>query len=92
MFGKAIGSSTTFLAKVSHGESFSASPKQPQSSTGITVALSRVRAVKKSMESTAKIEIRRIRTLKRSIQPIIISAPHNQIEKAMLAPWRDSIP
>jgi len=51
-----------------------------------------VRAVKKSMESTAKIEIRRIRTLKRSIQPIIISAPHNQIEKAMLAPWRDSIP
>ena len=81
-----MGSSARFFRKVAQGESLIASPKQPQSSTGSSVALRSVSAVKKSMEARAKIEIRRMRTLKSSMQPIIISAPHSQIEKAMLAP------
>ena len=72
--------------------SFSASPKHPQSSTGISVALSSVSSVKKIIETNAKIEIRRMRTLNSSMHPIISSAPHNQIEKAMLAGCSDSTP
>ncbi len=87
-----MGSRARFLKKVCHGVSFSASPKQPQSSTGISVALSNVSAVKNSIDSTAKIEIRRMRTLNSSMHPIISSAPHNQIEKAMLAGCSDSTP
>ena len=87
-----MASSTTFFAKVSHGESFSASPKQPQSSTGMSVALNRVSSVKKQSDSTAKIEMSRMRTLKRSMQPIISSAPHSQIEKAIDPHCRYSMP
>lgn len=39
-----------------------------------------------------EIEMRRMRTLKSSMQPIISSAPHSQMEKAMLAGWRNSMP
>ena len=80
------------MKKVCHGVSFSASPKQPQSSTGITVALSSVRSVKKSIDAKAKIEIRRMRTLKSSMQPIISSAPHSQIEKVIEAGSSASMP
>ena len=80
------------MRKVSHGVRRMASPKQPQSSTGMTVALSSVSTVKKSIEARAKIEMRRMRTLKSSMQPIINSAPHSQMEKAMLAGWRNSMP
>ena len=72
--------------------SFSASPKQPQSSTGSTVALSSVSTVKKSIDTTAKIEISRIRTLKSNMQPIISSAPHSQIEKVIAAGCSHSMP
>ncbi len=71
------------MTKVSHGVSFSASPKHPQSSTGMSVALNSVSSVKKTIDSTAKIEISRIRTLNSSMQPIISSAPHSQIEKTI---------
>ena len=74
-----------FFRKVSQGVSFSASPKQPQSSTGMTVALRKVSTVKKVIDASAKIEIRRMRTLKSSMQPIISSAPHSQIEKVIEA-------
>ena len=76
------------MANVSHGESFSASPKHPQSSTGMIVALSSVSSVKKTIDSTAKIEISRMRTLNSSMQPIISSAPHSQIEKVIAAGCR----
>ena len=87
-----MGSRARFLKKVCHGVSFSASPKQPQSSTGISVALSNVSAVKNSIDSTAKIEIRRMRTLNSSMHPIISSAPHSQIEKPKRRPLSDSSP
>ncbi len=80
------------MKKVCHGVSFSASPKQPQSSTGSTVALSRVRIVKKSIEASAKTEMSRMRTLKRSMQPIISSAPHSQIEKSIVPRSKRSKP
>ena len=73
------------MKNVSQGESLIASPKQPQSSTGMNVALKKVRIVKKSIDTRAKIDTSRIRTLQSSMQPIIISAPHSQIEKTMLA-------
>ena len=47
----------------------------------MSVALNSVSSVKKTIDSTAKIEISRIRTLNSSMQPIISSAPHSQIEK-----------
>ena len=87
-----MGSSTRFLKKVSHGVSLSASPKQPQSSTGSSVALSSVSSVKKIIEASAKIEMSRMRTLKSSMQPIISSAPHSQIEKVIDAGSSASMP
>jgi hypothetical protein len=87
-----IGRINRFLKKVSHGESFSASPKQPQSSTGIHVALRKVRIVKKVIDSRAKIEISRVLTLKISIRPIINSAPHSHIENTILAGCNSSKP
>lgn len=51
----------------------------------MNVALKKVRIVKKSIDTRAKIDTSRIRTLQSSMQPIIISAPHSQIEKTMLA-------
>ena len=80
------------MKKVCHGVSFSASPKHPQSSTGIHVALSSVSSVKKHIEASAKIEMRRMRTLKSSMQPIMNSAPQSQIEKAILPGSRYSKP
>ena len=56
------------------------------------VALSSVRPAKKSIETSAKIDTRRMRTLQSNIQPIIISAPHSQIENAMLPGSRNSNP
>ena len=50
---------------------------------GNTVALSSVMTVKMNIEQTAKIEMRRMRTLNSSIRPIINSAPHSQIEKGI---------
>ena len=73
------------MKKVSHGESLIASPKHPHSSTGSTVALKNVSTVKKIIETKAKMEINRMRTLKSNMQPIINSAPQSQIEKTMLA-------
>jgi hypothetical protein len=81
-----------FLKNVSHGDSFSASPKHPQSSTGIHVALRNVRMVKKVIEIRAKIDIRRVRTLNINIKPIINSAPHNHIENIILAGCNSSKP
>jgi len=80
------------LANVSHGVSLTASPKQPQSSTGSHVALRKVSTVKKIIEASAKIEISRMRTLKSSMSPIISSAPHSQIEKPKRRPLSDSSP
>ena len=80
------------MAKVSQGVNFRASPKHPQSSTGINVALSSVSRVKKIIETSAKIEIRRMRTLNSSMHPIISSAPHSQIEKVIAAGCRYSTP
>lgn len=80
------------MKKVCHGVSLTASPKHPQSSTGMSVALSRVSTVKNDIDNKAKIEISRMRTLKSNMQPIISSAPHNQMEKAMLAPCSCSNP
>ena len=87
-----MGSNARFLKNVCHGVSFSASPKQPQSSTGRTVALRKVSTVKNDIDAKAKIEINRMRTLKSSMHPIMSSAPHSQIEKPMLARWRYSMP
>ena len=87
-----IGRITKFLKKVSHGDNFNASPKQPQSSTGIHVALRNVKMVKKVIDTNAKIEIRRVRILKINIRPIINSAPHNHIEKTILADCNSSKP
>ena len=56
------------------------------------MALSSVRSVKKSIDAKAKIEIRRMRTLKSSMQPIISSAPHSQIEKVIEAGSSASMP
>ena len=55
------------------------------------MALSSVRSVKKSIDAKAKIEIRRMRTLKSSM-PIISSAPHSQIEKVIEAGSSASMP
>ena len=49
----------------------------------MSVALNSVSRVKKTIDSTAKIEISRIRTLNSSMQPTISSAPHSQIEKTI---------
>ena len=68
------------------------SPKQPQSSIGIQVALKNVSAVKNIIDNTAKIETSRMRTLKSIMQPIISSAPHNQIEKIITYGFNDSKP
>ena len=48
--------------------------------------------VKKVIDSRAKIEISRVRTLKINIKPIINSAPHNHIEKIILAGCNSSKP
>ena len=80
------------MKKVCQGVSLTASPKQPQSSTGSTVALSSVMTVKRIIEARAKIETMRMRTLKSSMQPIMSSAPHSQIEKAIEAGCRASQP
>jgi len=56
------------------------------------VALSSVSRVKKIIETSAKIEIRRMRTLNSSMHPIISSAPHSQIEKVIAAGCRYSTP
>ena len=49
----AMGRSTIFFKNVCQGVSFTASPKQPQSPMGNTVALSRVIMVKRSRKSVA---------------------------------------
>lgn len=49
-----------------------------------------LRIVKKSIDARAKIDTSRIRTLQNGMQPIIISAPHSQIEKTMLAAGIDN--
>ena len=48
--------------------------------------------MKISIEQTAKIEMRRMRTLNSSIRPIISSAPHNQIEKGITYSCNESQP
>ena len=58
----------------------------------MSVALSSVSSVKKIIETSAKIEIRRMRTLNSSMHPIINSAPHSQIEKVIAAGCRYSMP
>lgn len=78
--------------KVCHGDSFMASPKQPQSSTGIHVALRKVSMVKNIREPNVNIDTRRMRTLNSNIQPIINSAPHNHIENNIAAGCNDSKP
>ena len=80
------------MANVCHGVSLSASPKQPQSSTGIHVALRNVSSVKNAIDTSAKIDTSRIRTLHSSMHPIISSAPQSQIEKGMLPARRNSTP
>ena len=80
------------MKKDCHGVNFTTSPKHPQSSTGKIVALRKVSSVKNIIEIDAKVEHIRIRNLKSSIQPIINSAPHNQIEKAIAKGFNSSNP
>ena len=76
-----IGSRMRFLVRVSPFESFKASPKHPQSSTGSQTADTNVIDVKMTIATTAKIEINGVRTLNSSMHPIISSAPQSQMAK-----------
>jgi hypothetical protein len=86
------GKNIRFFTNVAKGDNLIASPKHPQSSTGIHVALKNVRIVKNVIDTNAKIDTRRMRTLNSNIKPIIISAPHSHIEKGIAAGENHSMP
>jgi hypothetical protein len=86
------GRSSRFFKNDCHGVSFTTSPKHPQSSTGIKVALRKVMIVKIIIEAVAKVEHIRILTLKSNIHPIISSAPHNHMENIITRGLKDSSP